>query len=194
MDIGFLFCPRHGGFPVKGRREIVGQFLLWVNGVYAGGKFFRLFVIGQFGFHPDGVGVGCVGNGSVNGTSASALKSVISLPCTGSVPVPVDINTSNCLGKCSRLGITFSSYLIQELGNECLGVGTTRSGFYGGDDGVVEKFEFGLSGPGIFDGLEFGAGFAGSFTGYHEVVEGLEVGVCGAENVCVVAGIDGCGD
>jgi hypothetical protein len=52
----------------------------------------------------------------------------------------------------------------------------------------------GLCGPVVFDGLEFTTILAGSFSGDHKVVKSLEVGIGGAEDVGVVAGIDSGGD
>jgi hypothetical protein len=68
------------------------------------------------------------------------------------------------------------------------------TGINGVDDGVVKELEVRLCGPVVFDGLEFATILAGSFSGDHEVVQRLEVGIGGAKDVGVVAGIDGCGD
>ena len=64
----------------------------------------------------------------------------------------------------------------------------------GVDDGFGEEFEMCLLGPGIFDSLQLVTGFSCRFGGAHEFAEGLEGGVCCADDEGVVAGVDGGGD
>lgn len=134
--------------------------------MHACGEFLGLFVVGKFGFHPDGVGVGGVCDGAVYGAPASALESIIAFAGTGSVPVPVDVDAGDGFGEGSGFRVTLAFDFGCEAGNEIVrfGVGV---GFDGGDDGIVEEFEIGLRGPGIFDGLKFCACFTGTLTGYH---------------------------
>ena len=68
------------------------------------------------------------------------------------------------------------------------------AGVDGVDDGSAEELEVGLGGPVVLDGLEFGPVLAGLFGGEHELRERLEGGVCAAEDVGVVTGVDGGAD
>lgn len=179
LDIRLLLRARHGSLPVERGREVVSEFLLRVHGVHALGELLGLLEIGEFALHPDGVCVGTVRDGAVDGAFAAALESVVSLSCSWRVPVPWDVDTGDALGDGAGFGVALAFDVMEEFGGEFFLV-DVYARVDGVDYGVVEELEACLGGPGVFDGLELGAVLAGSFGGDHEVVERLEGWVSGA--------------
>lgn len=166
--------------------------LLWPNGVDTIGEFFRLVEIGQLALHPDEIGIRRVRNRSRDGRLAPASDAIEAFACPGSVPVEMHIHARQALRYRARFGIALPLGLPLELGDHA-GFVDVHAGVDGVGDGFVEELEVSLRVPGVFDGLQGGAGFAGGFGVEHEVVEGLEGGVGSAEDVGVVAGVDGAG-
>lgn len=139
-------------------------------------EFLSLREVGEFALHPDGVAVGAVGDGAVDGAVAAALEAVVALAGTGGVPVEEDVGAEETAGDGAGFVVGFTLGLGGVFGLErgLVGVG---GGSDGGEDGVVEALEVGGGEPFVFNLLEGVAGLAGLFGGGHEVVEGLEVGV-----------------
>ena len=159
------------------------------------GEFLSLLEIGQLALHPDGVAVGRVGDGAVDGAVAAALEAVVALAGAGRLPVEVDVTAQDAAGDGARLcvGQLLAVDGLAVLLGQALGVGGGALGD-GLVDGVVEALEPGLRDPLVLDGLEGLARLAGLFSGDHEVVKGLQVGVGAALDEGVVAGVDGRGD
>ena len=156
-------------------------------------KLFRLRVIRQLTLHPNRITVRRIGNRPVNRTLTTTLQPIVPLPRSRAVPVPGDIDTSDPLGNSTRLGIALPLHLLQEASRELFLV-DVHPGRDGINDGGVEELQTSLSCPRVLDGLEFGTVLACCFGGDHEVVQRLERRIRGAEDVGVVAGIDGSGD
>lgn len=194
-DVGLLLVAAHGGLPVEGRRKVVGELLLGPDGVHALGELLGLSVVGQLGLHPDGVAVGRVGDGAVDGAVAATLEAVVTLAGTGRVPVEEDLLAEKLAG--DGAGLAVGDLLALDgglvLGGEVLAVGEVA---LGDDvkDGLVETLEVGLGEPVVLDSLELGTGLAGGLGLHHELSEGLKVGVGASDDESVVAGIDGGGD
>lgn len=167
--------------------------LLGPDGVYSVGELLGLGVVGKLGLHPDEVGVGCEGNGAVDGSLAAALVPVVTLTGTGSLPVKVDVDAGQTLSNGTSLLVALALALLEELLDELLFV-DMDTGIDGVDDGLVEELQVGLLGPGVLNSLELGAILSGLLSGVHEFREGLEVGVGGTHDVVMVAGVDGGGD
>lgn len=68
-----------GGGPVEGRRKVVGEPLAGDLGVDAVGELLGLSVDGGLGLHPDEVGVGGEGDGTVDGALGAALVAEVAL-------------------------------------------------------------------------------------------------------------------
>lgn len=194
-DVGLLLLSGHGGLPVERGRQVVGELLLGPDGVDALGELLGLLVVGELGLHPDGVAVRGVGDGAVDGAVAAALETVVALAGAGGVPVEVNVLAEDAAG--DGAGLLVGELLAVDAVAVLLGEGLLV-GEVGGEDGVhdvvVEALEVGLGEPLVLDGLELGAVLAGLLTSNHELVEVGEVGVVGAEDEGVVAGIDGGGD
>lgn len=167
--------------------------MLGPHGVDTLGKLLRLLEIGQLALHPDGVAVGGIRDGAVDGAVAAALEAIVALARTRGVPVKVDIGAENALGNGARLVVALALGASGVLLNQAVLVGQGRS-LDGVDDGLVEALEVGLLQPVVLNGLELVARLAGQLGGDHEVVEGLEAGVRGAEDEGVVAGVDVCAE
>jgi hypothetical protein len=167
--------------------------LLRPNCVNTLGKLLRLVEIRQLALHPDQIRVRRVRNSSRDSGLAAAAQTVVALASPGRVPVEMNVNASETLGDCTSFHVALAGRELVELGDHG-GFVDVDAGVDGVCDGFVEEFERSLLVPGVFDGLQLGTGFAGCFGVEHEVVEGLESGVGGAENVGVVAGVDCAGD
>jgi hypothetical protein len=154
-----------------------------------------LLEVGELGLHPDGVAVGGVGDSAVDGAVAAALEAVVTLTGAGGVPVKVNINAEDATGDGARLAVGELLALDAStvLGGKTLGVGVGAS-VDGVDHGFVEALEVSLGHPAVLNSLELGTVLASTLSGQHQVVEGLEVGVGGAEDEGVVTGVDGGGD
>lgn len=168
----------------------MGLLLLGPDGMHAIGKLLGLVVVGKLALHPNQIGEWRISDGTVDGTLGATLVPVVTLAGSGSVPVPVDIHTGDSLGNCAGFGVALTLGSSQVFVDEFFLI--SSAAFVDGlDDGVFEFLEAGSGEPGIFDGLELVAGFAGLFGGDHQVVERLEAGVGGSEQVVVVAVVDG---
>ena len=154
------------------------------------GKLLRLRKIRQLALHPDHVSVRCVRDRTVDGRGTTALESVEALTGPRRVPVPVDVHTGEALGDRAGLGVRLALHGGLVLLNQALLV-DVHAGVDGRDDGVVEEHQARLLHPLGLDALEGGADLALLLSGDHEVVEGLEVGVGGAQDEAVVARVDG---
>ena len=167
--------------------------LLGPHGVHALGKLLGLRKVGQLALHPDHVAEGRVGDGAVDGALAAALVAVVALAGTGRVPVEVDVDAGQALGDGAGFLVALALALREELLDETLLV-DVHTGVDGIDDGLVEEAKVGLSEPLVLNGLELCAVLASLLGGDHEIVEGLEGGVGGSEDECVVTGVNGGGD
>ena len=156
-------------------------------------EFLGLSVVGELALHPDGIGVGSIGNSTVDGAVAAALQSVVTLTGSGSIPVEEDILAQDGLGDLASLGVALTLDLGEVLLLSSVLVADGR-GINGGGNGFVESLEAGIGQPIILDLLELGTVLASSFGSDHKIVEGLKVGVGGANDEGMVAGIDGGGD
>lgn len=164
--------------------------MLGIHCVNTLGELTGLLEIGQLALHPYHIAVRSVGDSTRDAGFATALETVVSLSCAGGIPIEPDIDASEPLCDGAGFEVRFVLRLSQKVGDE-LGLVDVDACVDGVDDGVFEELETGLGEPVVFDLLEFFAEFAGLFRGDHEVVEGLEGGVRAAEDVLVVAGVDG---
>lgn len=82
--------------------------LLGPHSVDTVGKLLGLSKVGQLGLHPDGVTVGSIGNGSVHGTIAATLETVVTLTRSGRIPVEVDILTKDLTGNSPSLEVALA--------------------------------------------------------------------------------------
>lgn len=171
----------------------VNSLLLWPHGMHAIGKLLGLVEVGQLALHPDQIGVGCIGDGAVDGGLATSLQAVVALTRPGRVPVKVDVNASQAFGNGASLHIALALGLLVELFDHG-GFVDVHAGVDGVCHGLVEKLQACLLGPGVFNGLQLSAGLSEGFGVEHQVVEGLEGGIGGAEDVVMVARVDGAGD
>ena len=174
-------------------RGVDYSLLLWPNGMNTLGELLSLCIIWQLALHPNSIGIWCISNGSVDSTLATALESVVALTGSWAVPIPWDIHPSDALCDGSCLGVALALDIFEELRDQLLLI-DVYARVDGVHDGLVVELETSLCGPCIFDGLKFCTVLASSLSGNHEVVKGLKIGVCRAEDVGMVAGIDGCGD
>jgi hypothetical protein len=160
--------------------------------VHALGKLLGLLVIRQLALHPDGVAVGGVGDGPVDGAIAASLEAVVPLPGARSVPVKVNVLAQDAAGDGARLRVgqllALDGLLV--LLCEALGVGVAALGD-GVEHGIVKALEFGLRQPLVLDGLQRVTQLALLLGGEHQVVERLQVGVGRAQDEGVVARVDG---
>ena len=175
------------------RNGKVNILLLRENSMNTISKLHSLLVIRQFTLHPNGIRIRRIRKRSVDGTFTTTSNSIVTLSRPWRIPIERDIHTGHTSGDCSRFGITLSLYSGQEFGDD-FSLVAEDAAVDDVDDGFVEEFETGLGCPGVFDGLEFWTAFAGLLAGDHEVVERGETGVGAAEDVGVVAGVDGRGD
>lgn len=164
--------------------------LLGPDGVYTISELLGLGVVGKFRLHPDHVAVWGVGNRAVDGGLASTLVSVVSLTCPGSIPVEVDIDTSETLGNRTRLSVAFALALLQELANEVFLVDMNAS-VDGVNHSLVEQFQVGLLCPCILNRLELVAVLSCLLGSKHEFTKRLKGRVCAAQDIVVVAWVDG---
>lgn len=167
--------------------------LVGPDGVNAISEILGLLEVGQLRLHPDGIGVRSIGDGTVDGAVAAALQSVVSLTGSGSIPIEVDVLAQDGLGNLAGLGVT----LALDLGGVLLLGGVLVAdggGIDGSDDGLVEALELGGNQPLILNLLELSTVLASGLGSDHKIVEGLEVGVGGANDEGMVAGVDGGGD
>lgn len=167
--------------------------LVGPHGVHTVGEFLGLGIVGQLALHPDGIGVGGESDGAVDGALAAALVAVVALARAGSVPVEVDVLADDGLGNGAGLGVALALGFGVELLNQTSLV-SEAAGVDGISDSFAEELDAGFVHPFFFDGAEFIAGEARVFGFDHQVVEGLERGVCGALDEGMVTGIDGGGD
>ncbi len=167
--------------------------LLGPDGVHALGKVLGLLEVGQLALHPDGVGVGGVGDGAVDGAITASLEAVVALAGARGLPVEEDVAAEDAAGDGAGLGVGEDLALHggAVLVGEALGVGARGDGL---EDGVVEALEPGLGHPLVLDGLQRVARLAGLLGGHHQVVERRQAGVGAAHDEGVVAGVDGGGD
>lgn len=210
IDVRLLLVARHGRLPVERGGEVVREsgeirsipyvrggeggwddnvLLLGPHGMHAVGELLGLLVIRLRALHPDHVCVGGKSDGPVDGTSTSALISVVpfSRPCR--VPVPVDLDARQAFRDGSGLGVTLAFHRGQVLSDKTFLV-DVDAGVDGIDDSVVEEFEAGLSGPLIVNRLKSLAVLPGLLGCDHEIVEWLEGGVRGSEDEGVVPLVD----
>lgn len=167
--------------------------LVGPDGVNAISEILGLLEVRQLGLHPDGISVRSIGDGAVDGAVATALQSVVSLTGSGSIPIEVDVLAQDGLGNLAGLGVT----LALDLGGVLLLGGVLVAdgrGIDGSDDGLVEALELGGNQPLILNLLELSTVLASGLGSDHKIVEGLEVGVGGANDEGMVAGVDGGGD
>lgn len=163
--------------------------------MYALGKLLGLLVVGQLALHPDGIAVGGVGDGAVDAAVAAALEAVVALAGARRVPVKVDVGPEDVAGDGARLRV--GQLLARDAGlvlrREALGVaeGPGRDSV---QHGLVEALEARLGQPAVLDRLELLADLALALGHHHELREGRELGVGGAEDEGVVARVDGRGD
>lgn len=176
LDVSDLLVGRHGGLPVERGGQVVGELLLGPDGVDAVGKLLGLLEVGQLALHPDGVAVGAVGDGAVDGAVAAALEAVVALAGAGGVPVEEDVHAQDAAGDGARfrVGLALGGGEVVLLELVAVEVGALADGF---EDGVVEALEVGAGDPLVLDGLQGVAVLARGFGGDHQVVERLQVGV-----------------
>lgn len=163
--------------------------------MHAVGKLLGLLVVGQLAFHPDGVAVGRVRHGAVDGAVAAALQAVVALARARGVPVEVDVGAEHGAGGGAGLGVGKAA--AGDGGAVAVGQGAgvrVGAGGDGGQHGVVEAHQAGLREPGVLDGLQRVARLAGALGRRHQVVERLQVRVGAAQDEGVVARVDGGGD
>lgn len=175
--------------------EYVGNDLLLLrpDGMHTISKLLGLVIVRKLALHPNQIGKWRVSDGTVDGTLSTTLVPVVTFAGSGRIPVPVDIHASDSLCNCAGFSVALALGSAQVFGDELFLI--TRAALVDGiDDGVFEFLEAGLGEPGIFDGLELVASFAGLFGGDHQIVERLEAGVGGSEQIGVVAVVDGRSD
>lgn len=217
-NVGLLLVSRHGCLPVEGGGEVVSEsakfvlvgllsygrcacierknkknvLLLGPHSVHTLGKLLGLLKVGKLALHPDGVAVRGVGDGAVDGAVAAALEAVVALAGAGGVPVEEEVGDAELAGHGAGVEVALALGALEVLlldGGLVAGQSGGR-GVDGGEDGVVEALEVGGGEPLVLNLLELRAELALALGGNHEVVEGLEVGVGGAEDEGVVAGVD----
>jgi hypothetical protein len=193
VNVGLLLITWHGSLPVERRRQVVSELLLWPHGMYTIGKLLGLCVIWQFALHPDGIGIWCESNGSVDGTLASALVPVITFSGPWSLPVKENILTSQLFGNGPRvlvaLALGSSLVLAEQAG--LVGEGSSVDDI---GNGLVEETEIGILDPVVLDGLEGITELASLLGSNHKVIESLDIAVGASEDESVVTRIDGGGD
>jgi len=167
--------------------------LLGPNGVHTISKLLGLVEVGQLALHPDQIGVRSVSDGAVNRTLAASADTVVALTGPGRVPVKVDVNTRQALGDGASFSIALALGQLVELLDH-LGLVDVHAGVDSVGDSLVVELQVCLLVPRVFDGLQLGAVLAGGFGVQHQIVEGLQGGVGGAEDVGVVARVDCAGD
>lgn len=94
--------------------------LVWPHAVNTVGELLRLRVIGQLALHPDHITVWSVSNSTVDGTLATALVPVVSLPSSGSIPIEINILSYNSLGNSTSDLIALATRLSQKVLDESL--------------------------------------------------------------------------
>jgi hypothetical protein len=152
-------------------------------------KFLSLAVVGLRRLHPYHIAVGRVRDGAVDCRLAAALVPVVTLARASGLPVEVDIDACQALCDCACFRVAFALTLLVELGDELLlvhvdaGVDCVRYGF-------VEKLQVRFLGPCILDGLQLHAILASLLRSIHEVAERLNGGICYAQDVVMVTGVD----
>src|ERR1700722_5327240 len=121
--------------------------------MYASRKLFSLIVIRQFTLHPNHIRVRRISNSPVDCTLTPALIPVVPFSSPRCVPIPMDIDTSQPLGKGSRLCITLAlgggAVLLDQ---PCLI--DMDAGIDSRNDCVVEKLEVSLLNPCVFNVLQ----------------------------------------
>jgi hypothetical protein len=146
-------------------RDFVGDFdllLLRPNGVHAIGEFLRLVEIGQLALHPDQIGIRRVRNRASDSGLTTPTNAVETLPRPRRVPVKVHIHTRQALGNRASFAVALALGELLEFGDQA-GFVDVHTGVDGVSHSFVEEFKVCLRVPGVFDGLEVGAGFAGGF-------------------------------
>jgi len=171
----------------------VNSLLLGPHGVNAVGELLSLLVVGQLALHPDEIRERRVRHGTVDGTLGTALVAVVALTGTRSIPVPVNVNTGDTLGNGAGFAVALALGRLEVLLDQAVLVGVD-TGIDGVNHGVAEELETSLGGPLVLNGLKLRAGLTGLLSGDHQVVQGLEVGVGGADNEGMVAVVDGGSD
>lgn len=163
--------------------------LLRPHSMYALCELLGLLVVRQLTLHPDGITVRRVRNSPVDGAITAALQSVVALTCPRCVPIKENLDARQAASKGLGLGDRLALGLRQELCRQGLlvNVGALLNGLH---DGFVEFLQVGLREPLVLDRLELVACLTSGFSSNHELIERLEVGVCGAENEGVVARVD----
>lgn len=164
--------------------------LIWPDSMHPFGKLLGLFEVGQLALHPDGVAVGSVGDGPVDGAVAAALEAVVALAGPRGVPVEEDLDAGDAAGERARLDQRLALGLLEVLGNGVLLV-DVRALVDGLDDGLVEPLQPRLRQPLVLDRLQLVADLARLLGRQHQVVQRLQIRVGSAEDEGVVAGVDG---
>ena len=157
------------------------------------GKLLGLLEVGQLALHPDGIAVRCVGNGSVDRAVAAALEAVVPLARARRIPVEEDVPAEDIACDGAGLGIGLA-LCLGEVRLLLLVLGGGRRSVDGGEDGVIEALEVGAGEPVVLDALQLLARLTLLLSSNHEVVQGLEVRVGGADNEGMVAGVNCRGD
>jgi hypothetical protein len=157
------------------------------------GKLLGLSIVGQLALHPDGIGIGSIGIGAVDGATAATLVSVVTFAGARRFPVEVNVLAGQGLCESSGLGVALALGFSVEFLN-----GGSLVGQAAGIDDVGnclgEELDAGLGHPLLLNGGELVAKLSALLGGNHEVVEGFQVGVGATLDEGVVSGVDGGGD
>lgn len=165
--------------------------LLGPDGVDSVGKLLGLGVVRQLALHPDQISEWSKSDGTVDGTLSATLVAVVTFTGTGGVPVPEKVVAENVLGHGADHGVALATNVSDEVGDGLL---VLAGGLELLNGGLVEELEASLGHPLVFDGLKLSTILTSLLTGEHEVVQGLDIGVGGADDEGMVAGVDGGAD
>lgn len=163
--------------------------LLRPHSVHALCEFLSLFVVRQLTLHPNSIAVRRICDSPVDGAVTTTLQTVVTLASPRCVPVKKDFNTGQAPSQGPGLGDGLALGLRQELCRQRLLI-DVRALLDSLHYSFVEFLQTGLREPLILDRLQLVASFTSGFCSNHELVEGLEVGVCGAENEGMIARVD----
>ncbi|KAI6749225.1 hypothetical protein HG531_008172 [Fusarium graminearum] len=163
--------------------------LLWPDSVDTLSELFGLSEIGQLGLHPNGVAVRCIGDSAVHCAVTSTLEAEVTLTRSGSIPIKEDIPAEKLASNSPGLKVTLSLCpgSVFLLDASLIREGTRVNG---SSDSIVETAEIGLGKPLVLNTLQLSTRLASSFSGDHQIVEGLECRVRGAEDKSMVAGVN----
>lgn len=157
------------------------------------GEFLGLSEVGKLALHPDEISERSICKSTVDGTLAAALVAVVTLSCSGSRPVEVDVLSGELLSDSTSFSVALALRSLQEVVNGGLLVGDgALVNLLNGS--LAEELKASLRHPLVFNSLELCTLFALGFCSVHEISERLKVGVCGTNDESMVAGIDGGGD